>query len=295
MAHTNDIGSEEIDLSFIIVNYNTAEVSGNCIRSLLINQSLKSLRSEIIVVDNASADGSERILTDQFGSLIHFIPSYENVGFGRANNLGVRYAKGRFLVLINSDCLAGTTDFGSICHILESEARAGFVSVRVLNQDLSIQTLGNKFPDLLVDFRTHVLFHDLNVFKKIRYRNYTTRGLFPVDWVSGCFMVVKKTVFDELQGFDPNIFMYAEDIDICFRAFKKGYSNYVFDETSVIHLHGKSGNQKPSLIKMLNTVPNYFYIVKKHKLSRFIFLMKCFTYFNVFAVWIFRSLKIQAR
>jgi GT2 family glycosyltransferase len=296
MGHTSDISNTgKRDLSFVIINYNTAEITGNCIRSLLGNQSLRNLSSEIIVVDNASVDGSEQILTSEFGSLIQFIPSGENLGFGRANNLGVSNASGRFLVLINSDCLAGSTDFIPIRDILESEAPIGFLSVRVLNEDLTIQTVGSKFPDLLVDFKTHVLFHDLNLFKKIRYRNYAGQGLFQVDWVSGCFMAVKKVVFDELQGFDPKIFMYAEDIDICFRACKRGYSNYVYDKTSLIHLHGKSGNSKPSLAKMLNTVPNYFYIVRKHQLSRFIFLMKCFTYFNVLAIWIFKNFKARIR
>lgn len=294
MGHTNDIpGMDTCDFSFIIVNYNTATITDKCIRSLLTNQSLENFKTEIIVVDNASVDGSEQALTSKFGSAIRIIRSDENIGFGRANNLGVEYATGRVLVLINSDSVADLTDFCSILDILNSEASLGFLGIKVLNEDLTIQTLGNSFPDLLVDFKTHVLFQDLNIFKKIRYSNYSEQGLFQVDWVSGCFMAVRKTVFDELKGFDPNIFMYAEDIDICFRAFEKGYSNYMFDKTSVIHLHGKSGDKKPSLKKMMKTVPNYFYVVKKHGLSHFPFLIKCFTYFNVLAVWIVKRLKYQ--
>lgn len=267
--------------SFIIVNYNTKLITGETIQSLLENHSLKNFIYEIIVVDNNSSDGSQEYLKKKF-PLINLIQSSENIGFGRANNLGSNYSSGDYLVFINSDTLSKNTNYELLLEQFKTNENIGFLSCKILNENNSIQSLGFKFPSIINDIKLRILFWNFNFMKKIRFKNYKNRGLFSVDWVSGCFMICEKESFFQIGQFDKSIFMYSEDLDICYRMVQNNKLNYVLDTTSLYHLHGKSSNNKKlTAKKLMNNKKNYFYVIKKNNITKGIWILRTLSYINV--------------
>ncbi|WP_418790835.1 glycosyltransferase family 2 protein [Phosphitispora sp. TUW77] len=272
--------------SFIIVNYNTKRITADCIQSLIDNKHLKYIEHEIIVVDNASKDGSQEFIEANFPQVM-LIKNKENLGFGKANNIGSKAANGKYLIFINSDTIAYETDFYSLLDISEANSQMGFLSCKILNEDGSIQSIGYNFPSLMNEIKLRLLLWNFKFIKKIRLNNYDDKGIFEVDWLSGSFMICDKSLFELLGGFDKDIFMYSEDLDICYRAYSAGKINLIYDRTSIYHLHGKSGNKKnPSFKQLINRKENYFYVIKKNRIVKFMFLIKTLTYINVIIVYI---------
>ncbi|WP_034769650.1 glycosyltransferase family 2 protein [Exiguobacterium artemiae] len=282
-----------MDLSFIIVNYNTAILVEECIDSLLKNKSLKEIEFEIVVVDNGSNDNSVSFLTKKYikFSNIKVIDSKENNGFGKGNNIGVSNSDGEFICCINSDTISQNTDYLEILSNFKNE-KIGILGAKILNKDNSIQSLGFKKPSVKNDFLLSFLFWNFNLIKKIRYHNYTDKGLINVDWVSGCFFLIRKVTFEEVEGFDEKIFMYSEDLDLSVRVGNMGLQNYVLDTTDIYHLHGGStNNKKPNFQKMLDEKKNYFYVIQKNKLANSLelFLIKIFTKMHVLMLYILKN------
>lgn len=268
-------------ISFIIVNYNTKVVTEECINSILDNKSIDSL-FEVIVVDNDSTDDSSNYLKKVFNEYknVKIIKNIKNVGFGNANNIGFRESKGEFLIFLNSDTLVSHTDFNVLLNQFSLEKNIGFLSSLVLNSNNTIQSIGYDRPSLKTDFKVNMLYWNFNFIKSIRLSKYKKRGLKQVGWVSGCFMICSKDDFLRLKGFDPNIFMYAEDLDICLRMEKIGKKNYIYDETSIYHLHGKSSNSNKLFEKLYKQKKNYFYVLEKNYFDN-ISLIKFMTIYHI--------------
>jgi len=284
-----------LDLSFIIVNYNTPLLVEECIDSLLENSSLKNnMKFEVIVIDNKSKDDSVYFLSEKYinHKNIIIVDSGENNGFGKGNNLGAFYSKGKYLCCINSDTISKKTDYQKLLNELERNKEIGLLGTKVLNKDGSIQSLGFNNPSVKNDFLLSFLFWNFNFMKKIRYRSYKNKGLFNVDWVSGCFFLVLKENFEKVNGFDEKIFMYSEDLDLSIRINNIGLKNFVLDTTEIYHLHGGSTNKKKlSLRKMLKEKNNYFYVIKKNNLLNYveILLIKSFTKIHVLMLYILKN------
>ncbi|VEU83285.1 glycosyltransferase family 2 protein [Acholeplasma hippikon] len=262
-------------ISYIIVNYNTYTYTSECVNSIINNKS-NEYNYEIIIVDNGSTDNSYELLRQEFrlNCSVQFIKSNQNIGFGRANNLAVENSNGEILIFTNSDTNLLNTDVRLVVEKFRRIKNVGQLGVKILNTDLSIQTIGFKKPSLINDFKLNFLFWNFNFVKKIRFKSRKNKGLIKVDWVSGAFFIMYKHVFIKIGGFDPNIFMYSEDLDLSTRLIKQGYNNYVFDEVTVVHHHGKSSTF--SLKKKIKEKKNYLYVLKKNRISFFpnmIFLM----------------------
>ncbi|KOF07225.1 hypothetical protein AC739_19595, partial [Planococcus glaciei] len=182
-----------------------------------------------IVVDNNSLDESVNHLRKKFSNKnnLKIVESKENLGFGKANNCGVNTSQGDILIFLNSDTIVNDTDFQKLISLMNENI--GFLSCKILNRDGSIQSLGFKYPSVINDFKLSLLFWNFNFVKKLRFKNYNNQGLKKVDWVSGCFMICQKEDFKKIGGFDPEIFMYSEDIDICKNMEIIGKSNYIYD------------------------------------------------------------------
>lgn len=257
----------DFKISFIIVNYNTREITTDCINSLKLNEDLKRIPYEVIIVDNNSSDGSVQYFEKIVEENIHIISNNMNHGFGKANNIGVREAKGEYVILLNSDTLAHQTDFNSLISVMNEKVDIGILSIKILNKDSSIQSLGFNFPTLLNEIKLNLLFWNYNQIKKIRFRNYKNKGLYDVDWVSGCFILMRKRDYISVKGFDEKIFMYAEDLDLCYKIVNQGKRICIYDMTSIFHLHGISSNKKKiKLTNLLKRRENYYYVIKKHNL-----------------------------
>ncbi|NEW01033.1 glycosyltransferase family 2 protein [Bacillus megaterium] len=265
------------DLSFIIVNYNTKIITSDCIESINKNKTLENFNYEIIVVDNNSSDSSLEYFQKQNFDNVKLIKNEANKGFGQANNIGAINSDGKYLVLLNSDTIVDQTNFALLINTISKNMSIGVLSAKILNDNDTIQSLGFNFPSLRNDTKLNLLFWNYNFVKKFRYKKYKDRGVFKTDWVSGCFMIMRKSDYQSVNGFDENIFMYAEDVDLCLRLFKNKKYSYIHDHTFIYHLHGKSGDKKNiKLSQLLKRKENYYYVIKKNELfgSSKLFLIK---------------------
>ncbi|OZQ61774.1 hypothetical protein CA600_24235 [Paenibacillus sp. VTT E-133280] len=257
-------------ISIVIVNFNTKEITSRCVDSFLYNR-VDGNNIEIIIVDNASTDGSGHYFQEKYFQKenIKIILNEKNFGFGLANNMGVSIARGHYIVFANSDTYVEGFDFKNLIACFEEKENIGALSCKILYPNASIQTLGYNFPSLWNDFLLNALFWNYKFAKKVRYRKYENKGLFERDWISGCFFMCKKEIYQQVNGFDPDIFMYAEDLDICARFFALGSRNYVYDKEQIYHLHGQSSiNSKVNFKKMLIGKKNYYYVMRKNKLVK---------------------------
>ncbi|MGG0590882.1 glycosyltransferase family 2 protein [Priestia megaterium] len=282
------------DLSFIIVNYNTKIITSECIESINKNKALANFNYEIIVVDNNSSDGSLDYFQKQNFYNVRLIRNEANKGFGQANNIGAINSQGEYLVLLNSDTIVDQTNFSLLINTISGDESIGVLSAKILNENGTIQSLGFNFPGLRNDAKLNLLFWNYNFIKKFRYKKYKGRGIFKADWVSGCFMIMRKSDYQSINGFDENIFMYAEDVDLCFRLFKNKKYSYINDQTFIYHLHGKSGDKKDiKLSQLLKRKENYYYVIKKNKLfgNSKLFLIKLTYLINSLVVVTGKKLK----
>lgn len=269
----------KLDLSIIIISFNTKEIITNCIKSVI--EHTKNITYEIIVVDNGSADGSlERIseLRNKFPQ-ITLIDAKSNLGFGKANNLGAKKAKGKYLLLLNSDTLVFDNAITESLQALRSIPGAGTFSCKLLNSDKSVQASGGHFPTLCNVFAWQFFIDDLPFIGKSISSFHPQIGSYDrnreMDWVTGAFMLIPKNVFDKVGGFDENIFMYTEEMELCYRLHKIGYKTIYHDSPAIIHLGGASSG---SAFALASEVKYMIYFWKKHKPAWQLPFVKAFFY-----------------
>jgi GT2 family glycosyltransferase len=230
------------ELSIILVNWNCLAFTEQCIASICATA--KDVAYEVIVVDNCSADAPCRSLADQF-PWVTLLLSESNLGFGRANNLGVRSSSGRYLLFLNPDTLVRGDALREMMSSLEANPAAGAIGCRLLNPDGSIQTSSvQRFPTIL----NQLLALD---WLKRRFPNLSLWGLQPlytadrttaheVDVVSGACLMVRREVFEAAGGFNPEYFMYAEEVDLCHAIRREGWKVLHLGGAEVVHFGGQS-------------------------------------------------------
>lgn len=231
-----------IDLSIIIVNYNVKEFLKNLLQSL--EPALKNLRAEIIVVDNASTDGSPEFIEQNFPT-VKLIRNKINVGFGRANNQAMEIASGKYFVLINPDTIVKENTFEKLIDFFNSTRDAGMVGCKVLNPDGTLQLACRRsFPGPWTSFTKvtglSTLFPKSKLFARYNLTYLDENETNEVDAISGAFMMFKKEVYEKIGGFDQQFFMYGEDLDLCYRTQQAGYKVYYVPNTEIIHYKGES-------------------------------------------------------
>jgi hypothetical protein len=231
-----------MDLSIIIVNYNTKELTGNCIKSVIKNT--QNVYYEIILVDNASKDGSCKYLKELFPS-VQIITNSDNLGFAKANNAGIRVAKGKFILLLNSDTVFIENCLPQLLAFLNDTPTAGVVGCKVLNADKTLQGSVYHFPSVLSElmFFTKGIIKDfwepVTYFYKMRYWDH--KQIRQVDCVSGCFFMIKKEVLEEIGLLDEEFVMYYEDSEFCLRMRRLSkFVTYYYPFVSIVHFQGKS-------------------------------------------------------
>lgn len=229
--------NNSVDLSIVIINYNTCEMTCECIRSVINNT--HELNYEIIVVDNGSTDNSQKELNQFYKIFNNFklIKNRENLGFAKANNQGIRKASGRAVLLLNSD--TEIVD-NSIFAAYQNLDKADILTVRIRGQDGTNQQAGGFGPTLLNLFFWAFFLDDLPILRKlVKPYQISDLSFFEkdqnVDWVMGAFFMAKKKIFREVGMLDENIFMYGEEMEFCRRARKEGFKVRYFCEPSIIH------------------------------------------------------------
>lgn len=231
-----------LELSIIIVNWNTCQLLTDCLKS--IEATLQNLTFEVIVVDNGSVDGSQAMLGQQFPH-VRLIQNQENVGFARANNQALAVCQGQFAVLLNSDALLMDNAVQAMLDLVKTEPRAGLVGAHLLNLDGTFQASHTAFPTLWQEFLI------LSGLGRLLYgRWYPSRGPEEdkgpqvVDYVEGACILVRLEGFKEVGGLDEDYFMYAEEVDWCYAMQKKGWQVWYHPAAKVIHLGGGSSQNR---------------------------------------------------
>jgi hypothetical protein len=251
---------EKISLSIIIVSYNTKNVTKNCLESILTSLKSTKLDYEIILVDNASTDGSVELLREFAAKLpnLKLLENKENLGFAKANNEGARQARGNYLLFLNSDIIVLDDAVEKIIgYYRENERKVHFLGGKLLNKDYSNQPSCGPFYSLPVIFGALFLRGD--------YWGLTRSSpdlVKEVDWVSGACILTKKEYFEEIKGFDEEIFMYMDEVDLLYRAKKTGYRVYFYPEAKFIHLGSASSRGKTYPI--LQVFRGFLYFYRKH-------------------------------
>jgi GT2 family glycosyltransferase len=231
----------EIDVSVIIVNYNSTVLLKNCLNS--IYEFTKEINYEIIVVDNYSMGGD---IEEQLKNYerIKLIKNDVNRGFGTANNQGAENAKGKYLLFLNNDTILFENTIKKIFDFAEASEENNIIGCKLLNEDRSIQKSVFDFPSLLnvftSNFFLYLLFPRSQYFNKYHLMNKGINKIKKVDVVTGAFLFLERNTFESLNGFDERFFFYMEETDLCIRHRKNHGRVIYYPETAIIHLKGKS-------------------------------------------------------
>jgi N-acetylglucosaminyl-diphospho-decaprenol L-rhamnosyltransferase len=252
-----------MELSIVIVNWNSRQDLVNCVESLLRHP--PSVSYEIIVVDSGSFDDVETALA-RICPTAAFIQSASNVGFGRANNLGVKTALGEYLLLLNPDTLVSRGAIDSLHRAARTLPCMGAVGPKLMNADGTPQdTCVRAFPTLLNQALESAVLRTLmprSALWGARALHRPTSAPVAVEALSGACMMMRRDDFLGLRGFSEDYFMYSEDIDLCFRLSMKGLCCYFVPESSIVHFGGKSSSLSPvtqfAAIMMLESRRKYF-------------------------------------
>lgn len=249
-------------LSIIIVNFNTKDLLRDCLNSIIhsipclagrqaLNHPLSS-NYEVIVVDNASSDESVKMLKKEFPQ-VKLIKNKRNLGFSKANNQGINKARGEYILLLNSDTEIVNNALKELVDFAESKNDLGMAGPKLLNPDGRPQPSTAPFYTLPVAF--------LSLFGGDRFLRRSPVKTTPVDWVSGACFLIKKAIIDKIGLLDEKFFMYAEEMEYCFRAKKAGYQVYFYPQAEVIHLGEGSGDRQKAI---LGIYQGLIYFYQKH-------------------------------
>lgn len=247
-----------MDVSIVIVNHNTRDLLSACIDSIYRNTF--GCTFEIIVVDNASTDESETCIKEHY-PLVIWINTGANLGFGRANNRGVQSATGKYIFLLNSDTIL-CNDAISIFFIYaeeHSDEKIGILGSWLLNRAHHINASYGEFPSP----KSEITY----LFGKLRSEKESISELVDrnVDYIIGADMFLRKDLFLQYRGFDPNFFMYYEETDLQYRMAKAGYIRRIITGPQIIHLEGGSfGSNGLTLNRFMMAQRSYNYYLKKH-------------------------------
>ena len=267
---------------------------------LSVQKAIQNIDAEIIVVDNNSSDDSCDMMKQRFPN-IKLMENKENLGFPKGNNIGVKEAKGEYICILNPDTVVAEDTFEKVLSFVSS--RAGHPErSRGTSDDLGIvgckliDGTGNFLPESKRGIPTpwvaftkiFGLYKISNVFGKYYAQHLTENQTGKVDILVGAFMVMKRNLYNEMEGFDENCFMYADDIDLSYRALLLKKQNYYFHETTVIHYKGESTIKDANYIKQFREFMNFFY-AKHFKRSLFFNLMARFGAFYFSIVKLFQA------
>lgn len=229
-------------LSIIIVNYNVRHFLEQCLHSVMC--ALEGVDGEVIVIDNASVDDSAEMVLKTFPP-VRWMPSPTNLGFSRANNLGVSQARGEYLLFLNPDTLVGEDCFVKCLQFFVDHPDAGALGVKMLDGAGHLLPESKRgFPGVWNAFckmtGLSTLFSRSALFNGYYLGHLSYDETNAVDALSGAFMMMPAKVFREAGGFDEAYFMYGEDIDLSYQIAKAGYRNYYYPDVSILHFKGES-------------------------------------------------------
>jgi GT2 family glycosyltransferase len=243
-------------LSIVIVSWNVREDLRECLQSLLGEEGsrLESGEIEIIVVDNASTDGTAEMVNLEFPQ-VKLLVNSQNLGYTKANNIGINHSRGKYILLLNPDTIVHQGALQALIDCAESHPEAGIIGAKLLNPDGSVQRSARSFPDIGAGlFRNTFLgrlFPNNPFVRRYLLADFSYDEVREVDWVSGAAMLVRRDLIERIGGLDERFWAYCEDVDLCWRAWQAGYKVLFCPNAVITHKVGRSSDQRlvPSLIQ----------------------------------------------
>lgn len=253
-----------MQLSVIILNYNVRYFLEQCILS--VQQALKNIEGEIIVVDNNSPDESCAMVTQNFPD-VKLIASKENSGFPKGNNIGVAEAKGKYLCILNPDTVVAEDTFIKVLDFASQHNNIGITGVKMVDgmgRFLPESKRGVPTPWVSVTkiMGLYKLFPKSALFNKYYAQHIAVEETAKTDVLTGAFMFIERELYNKVGGFDESYFMYGEDIDLSYTVLTAGKDNYYYPDTAIIHYKGESTVRDKEYMKRFNDAMQDFY--KKH-------------------------------
>lgn len=265
-------------LSVIILSYNTQKLLKNCLKSLF--KSTKGISFETIVVDNHSQDDSVKMVKKEFPQ-VKLIVNRQNLGFSRGNNQGIRKAKGKYLLLLNSDTLVPSQSLLKMIDFLEKNPQVAALGPKLLNADGSDQPSAGSFPSLPVAA--------IMLFKEHFHASPIVRGSFQklkkVDWVMGAAIMIRKKLLDQVGLLDEKIFMYMEEVELCYRIKKANFEVVFYPQAKITHL-GRGSSESGKKEPILNIYKGLVYFYQKHYSQPQLILLKLMLKIKAFGAWL---------
>jgi len=263
-----------LDVSIVIVSWNTRDILRDCLRT--VYEQTEKTAFEVIVVDNASADGSGEMVRAEFPQTI-LVANPENSGYAAANNQGIRIARGRYILVLNSDTLILDGAVDKMMAFADAQPRAGVLGCRVLNADRSLQPTCFLYPSplnlLLSMSYLSKLFPRNRFFGRETLSWWDRSDTRPVDVVTGCFMFVRKAAIDQVGLMDEQYFMYGEETDWCYRFKQAGWQVLFTPVAQIVH-YGGSSSSRVRIAMRLQLSASLLLFIRKHR-SRFSYATAC--------------------
>jgi len=229
---------DQIDLSIVIVNFNTSDYTIQCLDSIAENP--PECNYEIVVVDNASTDGSADRLEEQYNYIL-LIRSPNNRGIAGGNNLGIKASSGRYVLLLNNDTIVNSRSLNAMVEFLDNHQDAGAVGGRLLNPDGSFQAASNKYPTLIEEF---MISTRLGVLIRPTYPGHSySHEVEIVDWIGSACLLLRMTALNQVGLVDEDYFIYGDETDLQYRFSKAGWKIYYLPDVTTIHFGGRSMNR----------------------------------------------------
>lgn len=259
-----------MDLSIVILNYKQKGLVKQCVKGIIAAN--PQLEYEIIVVDNNSQDGCLEAVTALFSpaqtpslttpSLLRSlepkrpplvtIQAGENGGFAKGNNLGMKAARGRYVLVMNPDIAVVTGGLEKMVDLMDQQPEMGVVGPKLINPDGSIQDSCRRFPNWPMPLYRRTALgklpwakKKLNYYLMVDWDHQSSR---PIDWLFGAFLLLRKSALDKIGLFDERFFMYFEDLDLCRRFWDAGYSVYYFADVEMVHYHQRLSAERTGII-----------------------------------------------
>ncbi|KOS66618.1 glycosyl transferase family 2 [Lysinibacillus contaminans] len=280
-----------MDLSIVIVNYNTKKLTIDCIQSVL--NSKLNFQYEIFVVDNASSDGSVEKIKKIFPH-VYVISNKENAGFSKANNQAIKECNGRYVLLLNSDTIVNKDTLDEMIRFMDGEMNVGAVGCEVNLPDGTLDKACHRgFPTPEASF-----YYMIGLAKKFpnspKYNSYhksymNMSEVHDIDCLVGAFMMVRREAFEQVGLLDEEFFMYGEDIDWCYRIKEFGWRIVYNPTVSITHYKGASSRRKP--FKIVYEFHRAMYLFhKKHFATKYNFFVNSLVYMGIISKLTFATI-----
>lgn len=272
-----------MDLSVIIVSYNTADLTINTIKSVF--ETTHDIQYEIIVVDNDSKDDSVKLIREEFGDKVNLIVNNDNLGFSKANNIAIKESKGDYILILNSDTIVHKNTINRSLDYIKKYSEIGALGCKIVLRDGNLDKACKRgFPTPWNSFcyalKLDKLFPENKKFGGYNLTYLSEDEINEVDCLMGAYMILRREVIDKVGLLDEDFFMYGEDIDWCYRIKENQWKIVYYPEVSITH-YKKASFAKKRTKTIIEFYKSMFIFYNKHYIKKYNFIITIVVYIGI--------------